>query len=307
MKSEPSASRYNRKVPLPSQKLTKHSNTTSMAYFRLGDLLPELHLQIVSFLSYPDVIRLCAVNSYFHNLLPKKTLIRLRAQHLLYLLDQDFLRSTQVGSKSTWTCSSCLRAKENKDYEDSQIAGTKNWGGSEAHTRLCVPCAVKNKFWEKGDAFLIAGVDNVLCARCEKVQSSAGKTGWSGLCAPCKETADRTLIFLKMVIIILELLFSLVIFGIALHLVAKSISRYAIACAGWTMLGLILGFLSPIRTAKSKESTPTEAKIGLASITLLLWFCCMSVLASVVGEYQYASAVQRGCVIAMTVSSAAEL
>lgn len=278
-----------------------------MSHFRLEALLPELHLQIVSFLSYPDVLSLCAVNKYFHSLLSATNLTRLRAEHLEYLLDQDTLRSTQIGGQSTWTCSSCLRAKADKEYEDSQIAGTRNWGGSEAHTRLCVQCAVKNKYWKKGDSFTVVGIDTVLCARCEKVHSSAGKTGWSGLCTLCKETADHALVLYKMIVIILELLFSLVLFGIALHLVAKSIARYAIACAGWTMLGLILGFLSPISTVKSKESTPTEAKIGLTSVTLLLWFCCMSVLASVVGEYDEANGNQRACIIAMTAFSAVEL
>lgn len=278
-----------------------------MPHFRLGALLPELHLQIVSFLSYPDVLSLWAVNKYFHSLLSATNLTRLRAEHLEYLLDQDTLRSTQIGGQSTWTCSSCLRAKADKEYEDSQIAGTRNWGGSEAHTRLCVQCAVKNKYWKKGDIFLITGRSTVLCYRCEKVDDAATVEGWSGICTSCATAADHTLVLLKMGVIITELVFALTIFGIALHLVSKSIARYAIACAGWTTLGLILGFLSPIKTTKSKESTPTEAKIGLASVTLLLWFCCMSVLASVVGEYREGPADQRGCIIALTAFSAVEL
>jgi hypothetical protein len=160
-----------------------------------GNLPPEIHLRIMSYLNFREVQFLRATNSYFYGLLSPTDLARFRTDYaeLLYQEELDCVnnptkydkypfvpmesyiitREDKKWSEGYLTCFFCFRLLPIEHFATSQCTQRRRKGHIHAKKRFCEDCGVEKGMWQPGTElqFHSSLTPRVYCSRCRRVRS----------------------------------------------------------------------------------------------------------------------------------------
>ncbi|KAL2869243.1 F-box domain protein [Aspergillus lucknowensis] len=131
----------------------------------LLSLPPELHLLIISNLSFPDLTCLKVTCSYFYHLIPPMSHEELlEAECTAFAIDKDL-----------YACRYCLRLRSGGRFADRMLRRRRGRRGRHAGRRFCVQCGLKPR-GDSGEArygpgaqVVMMGTAYVLCAECRRL------------------------------------------------------------------------------------------------------------------------------------------
>ncbi|KAL2823006.1 hypothetical protein BJX63DRAFT_3604 [Aspergillus granulosus] len=124
-------------------------------------LPPELHLLILTHLTFPETTHLKLTCTYFHNLIPSLT-----HAELLTAECTDF-----AVERDLYACRYCLRLRSGDQFGDRMLHRRRGRRGRHAGRRFCVQCGLMPR--EGGEArygpgakVVLRGGTYVLCKEC---------------------------------------------------------------------------------------------------------------------------------------------
>ncbi len=154
-----------------------------------SDLPREVHLQIISSLTYKAFTFLRATNRYFYELPSKKDIERVLSRH-----ENDDCVSDFYGQKEHLPCYTCMRMLPEIAFERKQIRFTRAYGHKDYKKRRCFECGMRSD-WQVPQPDPIRLPDGSwyrFCQRCryaEQIKDYATaltQNGLHSLCATCR-------------------------------------------------------------------------------------------------------------------------
>ena len=138
-------------------------------------MLPtELHDEIISLLSFPEVIRLKLSCRYFHSLIPAPT-----HQQLL-----DAEQTFYALRRNLFACQTCIRLRPGARFISIMRMNKMMRGGKEASHRICLDCAAIR--YARGDHIVLGTQVFMICARCLELKSRPFNDPEAKECSGCK-------------------------------------------------------------------------------------------------------------------------
>ncbi|KAL1960475.1 hypothetical protein VTO42DRAFT_7774 [Malbranchea cinnamomea] len=164
----------------------------------------ELHIHLISFLSFPDLQMLRATNTYFRNLPTETEIARARAEYVRVLRETEFNEvkgctgmALENGNGSSaqnpqidqyLTCYTCFRRRHENNFANTQITRRRTKGHADAHKRFCKDCAIRGNKWEPGITLSFPYGDVIYCRRCRDIKPPPHNEWLKvfGLCEDCR-------------------------------------------------------------------------------------------------------------------------
>lgn len=128
-----------------SSKMSVHPQTQPL----LTHLATELHMQIVSNLTFFDLLRLSMTNHYFRDLLTPEILDQAKEVIKQQMLEQEVAEHHQNRMRTlsyaprVYRCYQCLRGKLWNAFRVPQVNAWRAEGGPRAAERSCIECEAR--------------------------------------------------------------------------------------------------------------------------------------------------------------------
>ncbi|PLB44523.1 hypothetical protein P170DRAFT_430405 [Aspergillus steynii IBT 23096] len=169
----------------PTLKMNHQDPSSSPS--RLISLPTELHLMIIKFLIFPDIIHLKLTCTYFNAIIP-----RLNHAALMEAEETDFAACNYI-----FACRYCLRLRPRSEFADRMIHRRRGRYGREAGKRFCIECGLQPRAgWPRygpGAQIIIKGAPYVICLSCREfaIGMRDGDGRVMGECWDCLKKRDK--------------------------------------------------------------------------------------------------------------------
>lgn len=139
----------------------------------------ELQFHIIDHLELQDKARLSVTCRHFSSIIEPST-----HKHFL-----DAEPNTWAISRNLYTCKGCTRFRQLLEFSDEMRKGRQGRGGSNASSRLCLECGVKQGLYIAGGKVVVMGQRHVIDRSCTLFRNISST---HNTCGPCVAAAKSS-------------------------------------------------------------------------------------------------------------------